>query len=249
MQILGVEVAPLRMSEAVERCIELIEAGVPATHVSLNAAKLVASRNDPDIRRALAEATIVGADGQAIVWASRLLGDPLPERVAGIDLMKELLAAAEGRGYPIFLLGARGDVLESAVARIRRDHPTLVIAGYRDGYFGEDERAAVAESVRASGARIVFLAMSSPLKERWQVEYAPSLHALVVGVGGAVDVLAGRSRRAPLWLQRAGLEWLFRVFQEPGRLGPRYASTNLRFLLALARELATRPRGACRRSG
>lgn len=238
--ILGVPVARWRMAETVSRCAELIEAGVPATHVSANAAKLVKAQSDTEIRRAFDVATIVSADGQAVVWASRVLRDPVPERVAGIDLMRELMLVAAERGYPIYVLGARPDVLEEAVVRLRREHPSLVIAGYRDGYFAEHERTGVAAAIRGSGAKIVFVAMGSPLRERWLVEQAPSMSALTIGVGGAIDVLAGRTRRAPVWMQRVGLEWLFRAFQEPLRLGPRYATTNLCFVVLVARAAAAR---------
>ena len=183
----------------------------------------------------------MSADGQPVVWASRLLGDPLPGRVNGTDLMLRLLALAEAEGLRVYILGARRDVLEEAVTRLREQYPRLVIAGYRDGYFSDEENVEVCAEIRASGAHVLFIAMSSPKKEYWLAERARDTGVRVaMGVGGSIDVVAGRVRRAPVWMQRAGLEWLFRLLQEPRRLGRRYTSTNARFLLLLARELVAR---------
>jgi N-acetylglucosaminyldiphosphoundecaprenol N-acetyl-beta-D-mannosaminyltransferase len=175
-----------------------------------------------------------------------LLGAVLPERVAGIDLMSELLDLAERERYRVYVLGARADVLERAIANIRDRHPHLKLAGRRDGYFADEEAEAVAAEVRAAAPDIVFLAMSSPRKEYWIAEHGGSTGAaLVVGVGGAIDVWAGVARRAPLWMQRAGLEWFYRLAQEPRRMWRRYLVTNLLFGYALCAALVKRlsPRG------
>jgi N-acetylglucosaminyldiphosphoundecaprenol N-acetyl-beta-D-mannosaminyltransferase len=226
------------MEATLRRCEELIEAGEPVQHVVVNVAKVVALRDDPRLREVVESCALVNVDGQPLVWASRLLGDPLPERVAGIDLMFRLLERAEERGYRIFVLGARQEVLETAIARIRARHPRLEIAGYHHGYFTEEETEHVQELIRAAAPHILFVAMSSPRKEYWLAEHAAALGVpFSMGVGGSIDVVAGTTRRAPAWMQRAGLEWFFRFAQEPLRLGPRYLKTNTRFALLLAREL------------
>jgi N-acetylglucosaminyldiphosphoundecaprenol N-acetyl-beta-D-mannosaminyltransferase len=226
------------MEATLRRCEELIEAGEPVQHVVVNVAKVVALRDDPRLREVVESCALVNVDGQPLVWASRLLGDPLPERVAGIDLMFRLLERAEERGYRIFVLGARQEVLETAIARIRARHPRLEIAGYHHGYFTEEETERVQELIRAAAPHILFVAMSSPRKEYWLAEHAAALGVpFSMGVGGSIDVVAGTTRRAPAWMQRAGLEWFFRFAQEPLRLGPRYLKTNTRFALLLAREL------------
>jgi N-acetylglucosaminyldiphosphoundecaprenol N-acetyl-beta-D-mannosaminyltransferase len=231
------------MDETVERCRELIEEDGVARQVSVNAAKLVALREDDRLREIVAHCDIVNADGQSVVWASRMLGDPLPERVAGIDLMDRLLLLAERHAYRVFFLGATPRVLERAVGTIRAQHPRLRVAGYHDGYFKVDDEDAVRAEIRATTPDILFVAMSSPRKEYW-LDNADDLDArLVMGVGGALDVLAGDVRRAPGWIQRLGLEWLYRLAQEPGRLWRRYLTTNARFLLLLAREEIGRARG------
>jgi len=178
------------------------------------------------------------------VWASRLLRDPLPARVAGIDLMNALLALAERQRYRVFILGAERSVLETAVERIRARHPRLRLAGYRDGYFPTEQTAEVCAEIRAARPHILFVAMSSPTKEYWLDEHGKALGIpLQMGVGGSIDVIAGLTRRAPRWLQNSGLEWLWRLLQEPRRLARRYLVTNTRFALMLAAELLGR-RGA-----
>lgn len=229
------------MRQTVDRCAEIIEAGSFAQQVSINAAKLVAMRGNPELRTAIEASAIASADGQSVVWASRLLGDPLPERVAGIDLMEELMALAEQRGYGVYVLGARREVLETAIGRLRERFPGLRIAGYRDGYFVDEQDAEVAAEVRAAGAQILFVAISSPRKEKWLAEHGRSLGVpLVMGVGGAIDVVAGATRRAPRGWQKLGLEWLYRLMQEPRRMMRRYLVSNLRFGALVARDWVRR---------
>ncbi len=235
--VLGCEIDRLDMTGTVARCRLAIEERRYIQQVSVNAAKLVALRRDPHLRDIVNRCALVNADGQSVVWASRLLGDPLPERVAGIDLMTELLALAEEDSYRVFVLGARPDVLKSAIATLRTRYPDLMIAGYRHGYFLGEESHEVAAEVRTAGADILFVAMSSPRKEEWLGEYGPTLGAhVVMGVGGAIDVVAGVTRRAPDAWQRLGLEWLFRLAQEPRRMFPRYYVTNVQFVALVARD-------------
>ena len=192
-------------------------------------------QRDRELRRIVEACELVSADGQAVVWASRLLGDPLPERVAGIDLMQELFTLAERRGFRVFILGAKADVLEQARTKIMARHPRLQLVGMRDGYFTDEEGAAVAEEVRDARPDILFVAISSPRKEYWLGRYGRAIDVpFVMGVGGAIDVVAGITRRAPRPVQRLGLEWAYRLAQEPRRLWRRYALTNIQFALLLA---------------
>jgi N-acetylglucosaminyldiphosphoundecaprenol N-acetyl-beta-D-mannosaminyltransferase len=240
--VLGCEIDRLDMEATVRRIDAVIATGGFAQHAAINVAKIVAMREDRRLEEIVRDCELVSADGQAIVWASRALSDPLPGRVAGIDLMQELLALAERRGYRVFILGARDDVLARALERIRARHPRLVVAGARDGYFSEEDAAAVAAEVAAHRPDIVFVAMPSPRKEYWLAQHGRRLGApFIMGVGGSVDVLAGKVRRAPVLMQRLGLEWLFRLAQEPRRLLGRYLTTNTRFVAYVVRELARRP--------
>jgi N-acetylglucosaminyldiphosphoundecaprenol N-acetyl-beta-D-mannosaminyltransferase len=233
--VLGCHIDRLDMTQTVARCEDLIARREFAQHVAINAAKLVAMQRDSELRRIVEACELVSADGQAVVWASRLLGDPLPERVAGIDLMGELFALAERRGFRVFILGAKAEVLEQARAKIMARHPRLQLVGTRDGYFSEDEGAAVAQEVRDARPDILFVAISSPRKEYWLGRHGRAIDVpFVMGVGGAIDVVAGITQRAPGLLQRLGLEWAYRLAQEPRRLWRRYAVTNIQFAVLLA---------------
>ena len=241
--MLGCHIDRLDMAQTLARCEDLIARREFAQHVAINAAKLVAMQRDPEMRRIVEACELVSADGQAVVWASRLLGDPLPERVAGIDLMQALFALAERRGFRVFILGAKAEVLNQARAEIMARHPRLELAGTRDGYFSEEEGGAVAEEVREARPDILFVAMSSPRKEYWLGRHGRAIDVpFVMGVGGAIDVVAGITQRAPGSLQRLGLEWAYRLAQEPRRLWRRYAVTNIQFSIILAGALLRRLR-------
>jgi N-acetylglucosaminyldiphosphoundecaprenol N-acetyl-beta-D-mannosaminyltransferase len=239
--VLGCAIDRLDMTGTLDAVEQTIASGQFTQHMSINAAKLVTMHEDARMKQIIASCGLVSADGQSVVWASRLLGDPLPERVAGIDLMAALLGLAEDRGYRVYFLGARAEVLETAVEKIRDEHPRLAIAGYRDGYFTEDESAEVCAAIHGSRADLLFVAMTSPRKEYFLGEFGPSLGVpFVMGVGGSIDVIAGVTRRAPVVWQRLGIEWLYRLLQEPRRMFKRYAVTNTRFALLVARGLFTR---------
>jgi len=240
-RVVGCCIDRLDMDQTLARCEQLIESGEYAQHLCINAAKAVAARDDAELRAIIDRCELVSADGQAVVWASRILGDPLPTRVAGIDLMQRLLERAEARGYRVFILGAKPDVLDRAARRIRARHPALALVGTRDGYFSEADDAAVAAEVAAARPDILFVAMPSPRKEYWLGRYGPDLGVpFVMGVGGSVDVIAGVTKRAPALWQKLGLEWAYRLLQEPRRLLGRYLRTNLRFIFLVARELIAR---------
>lgn len=236
--VLDCRIDRVDLDEALARCEAAIESGRFVQHMAINVAKLVAMRDDARLRHSIAQCELVTADGQGVVWASRILNDALPERVTGIDLMQQLLARAAEKGYRVYVLGARGEILERAVKRMRSDFPELDVVGYRDGYYDDADESEVARTIKDARPDILFVAMNSPRKELFLAKYRDSLQVpFVMGVGGAIDVIAGLRRRAPIWVQKMGLEWLFRMVQEPRRLGPRYLSTNARFLLLLGREL------------
>src|SRR4051812_7137643 len=188
--VLGCAIDRVDMEAALDRCDELVRRGRFAQHMAVNAAKLVTMRDDPVMREITARCDLVTADGQGIVWASQVLGDPLPERVAGIDLMEALFRRAEETGRSVYVLGARHEVLERAMGELRRRHPRLRIAGYRDGYFSADEEDDVVAAIRAADPDFLFVAMSSPRKEYFLGEHGPTLGPMfAMGVGGAIDVM------------------------------------------------------------
>lgn len=240
--LFGVPVKALSMEQTVARCAEMVRAGVSAHHVALNAGKVVLMNDQPLLLEAIRRCDLVSPDGQSIVWASRLLGRRLPERVAGIDLMERLLGEAERLGWPVYFLGATPAVLASFERVARARYPALAIAGCHHGYFDDD--GAMATAIAESGARLLFVAMPSPRKEFFIAQQADRLGPIfTMGVGGSFDVWAGLTRRAPVWMQRAGLEWFYRFLQEPRRMWRRYLVGNCRFALLVFRE-ARSPRNA-----
>ncbi len=224
--------APLTPCTAAQLVAEIerrLDAGEPTRVAALNVAKLVRMRDDPTLRAAVAACDLVPVDGTGVLWGARLLGHEVPERVAGVDLFLDLVALAARRREPVFLLGARPEVVRDAAHRLQRVHPTLPIAGWHHGYWGADP-GPVLRCIRSSGARMLFVALGTPAKEVFLHRHFEAIGVpFAMGVGGSLDVVARRRRRAPPWLQRAGLEWLYRTAQEPGRLGPRYLETNLRY--------------------
>lgn len=245
--LFGLEVDALRMHEVVARAEHALATRQRLLVGVVNAAKVVKLKADGLLRDSLLEADVLLADGQSVVWASRLLRRPLPERVAGIDLFTELLGLADRDGHRVYLLGARPEVLATLREVVAERWPGLVLAGSHHGYFGADDAGAIAAEITASHADMVFLGMTTPHKELFLGRYGDLLDAPVLhGVGGSFDVLAGVTRRAPESWQRHGMEWAYRVRQEPRRLLRRYLVTNIAFAALLAGELV-RPRPAYRR--
>ncbi len=227
----------LSSTAILERARYALRGTTRLTIEGLNVAKLVEARRDSSLLAALHAASIVHLDGAGVALAARWLRRGFPPRIAGIDLMDPLLALAAAEGASVFLLGAQEDVVTRAAAAMQQRHPGLVIAGTQHGYFTESEAADVARAIAASAAGLLLVGISSPKKEQFLHRYGSACGvAVAMGVGGAFDVVAGHLRRAPRWMQRNGLEWLFRMLQEPRRLTGRYLRTNLIFAGLLLRE-------------
>ncbi|MGE3916175.1 MAG: WecB/TagA/CpsF family glycosyltransferase [Hyphomicrobiaceae bacterium] len=210
----------------------------------VNVSKLVDMQSDPELRRCTEESDVVCVDGMGVLWGSRLLGVPVKERVAGIDLMSELIRVCAQEGFRPYFLGAKQSVVEDLVARLKRQYPKLAVAGYRNGYFKPEDEAEVVADIKASGADCLFVGISSPIKERFLNRYRDELSVPVqMGVGGSFDVLSGHIRRAPVLVQMIGLEWLFRLLQEPRRLARRYYVSNSIFFMLLLRTILAGERG------
>lgn len=213
-----------------------IEERTPVQHVVLNAGKVVQMHMDAELRDIVNDCKLINADGMAVVWAARLLGYAIPERVTGIDLMFALMELASRSGWPVYLLGAKAEVLSSVVENVLERFPELAIAGYHHGYFRPAEEEEVVRAIGASGANLLFVAFSSPKKEKFIAAHMNRLNVpFCMGVGGSFDIIAGVSRRAPPWMQRAGLEWLYRLLQEPRRMWRRYLLGNTRFIQLVIR--------------
>jgi len=253
-ELFGVPVAAITMDITLGLVEEAVATRRPLQIGVVNAAKLVNIQRDTELRADVLSSDLVLADGMAVVWASRLLGRGLPERVTGIDLMMGMLTRANAAGYRVYCLGATPEVLGGVLGRIKREYPGIAIAGSHHGYFKESEEGAVAAHIEAARPDILLIAMTSPRKERFLSRWSRQLAVPVChGVGGSFDVFAGYVQRAPERWQRMGLEWLYRIKQEPRRLWKRYFTTNSAFVAmvagALLRQQLARLRPAARATG
>lgn len=238
IQFLGIPIDNLTMSETLTEISAAIDEGRQLHHVVVNAGKVVAMQNDEQLKESVVNSNLINADGQAVVWASRFLGTPLKERVAGIDLMENLVELSSKKNYKIFFLGATEEIVESVVNKYSRKYGKEIIAGYRNGYFNKSEEEQIAVQISKSKAQLLFVAISSPKKEKFLYQYRDQLANvnLIMGVGGSFDVVAGKVKRAPLWMQKAGLEWFFRFIQEPKRMWKRYLVGNTKFILLILKD-------------
>lgn len=237
INICNIPVDSLTMKETIQLIDKAISENKSIHHVVINAAKVVNAQKDEALKESIVSCDIINADGQAIVWAARFLNTPLPERVAGIDLMENLVKLAAEKKHRIFFLGAKEEVVKEVVNVYAKLYNKDIIAGFRNGYFTKEEEETVAKQIAASGASILFVAMSSPKKEIFLNTYKYLIQTLfIMGVGGSFDVVSGLVKRAPLWMQKSGLEWFYRVIQEPGRMWKRYLFGNSQFLYLVIKE-------------
>lgn len=239
--MMGCQIDNLSMEETLQTIEGFIESGRPQQHVVVNVDKLVKANRDADLRRIINECALINADGMPVVWASRLLGKGLSERVAGIDLFESLMARSADKGWRVYLLGAREEVVSEVERLYQNKYPGLVIAGYRNGYWKSDaEEAQIVEQIKAARTDILFVAISSPKKEQFLGRHQAEMKVpFAMGVGGTFDVAAGKVKRAPLWMQKSGLEWFFRFLQEPRRMFRRYFIDDTAFLWLFAKEAAS----------
>lgn len=245
--ILNTYVNALSMEESVAEIEKIVKAGKPTQHVVINALKVNLMNEDPKLQEIVNSCPLINADGASIVWAAKKLGVPLKERVAGIDLFDNLVKLAAEKGYKIYLFGAKEEVVTKVKSIFEEKYSTLQIAGYRNGYFKEEDEPEIVKNMAESGADMMFVAFSSPKKEYWVNKYLNQLNIpFVMGVGGSFDVVAGVTDRAPKWMQDHGLEWFYRFIQEPRRLWNRYIVGNgkfVRYTYKCKRELKKNKRG------
>jgi N-acetylglucosaminyldiphosphoundecaprenol N-acetyl-beta-D-mannosaminyltransferase len=233
--LLGCPIDTLTFDDTLRRIEDSIQKRKPIRHCAVNAAKIVQLQSDRKLREIVASSDVISPDGQSIVWASRFLKKPLPERVTGIDLMQKLLGLASEKGYKVFLLGAKEEVICELKEKLKRELPNLNLVGCRNGYFSKAEEDGIVREINKKKPDILFVGMSSPKKEYWMSKYQSILKVpFIMGVGGSFDVLVGK--RAPVWMQRFGLEWFHRFLQEPTRMWKRYLVTNTLFLFYLLKE-------------
>lgn len=237
IQIMGCNVDNLSMEETLQVIDGFIRSGQPHQHVVVNVDKIVKAQHDEELRRIINECALINADGMPVVWASRWLGKPLKERVAGVDLFESLMQRSARTGWRVYLLGARNEVVQGVKNLYERKYPGLTVAGARDGYWKAGEEELVAQQIAEARPDILFVAISSPKKEQFLGRYQAMMKVpFAMGVGGTFDVAVGKVKRAPVWMQRSGLEWFYRFLQEPRRMFRRYFIEDMAFLGLFWRE-------------
>lgn len=242
--ILGMRVDGTSYREASDQIAAWAQSGQPAYVCVANVHMTMESYDDPDFRAIVNGASLVTPDGVPLVWVLRALGIKDQQRVYGPELMLHVVSSAAERGTPIALYGGTDESLNDLSRRLEKRFPALRITAKVAPPFRpltEEEEAAYARTIAASGARIVFVGIGCPKQERWMSRQVENMSAVLIGVGAAFDFHSGRVRQAPGWMQRAGLEWLFRLIAEPRRLWKRYAKHNPRFAFLIARQLLRRP--------
>lgn len=220
MDILGVPVTPFSMAEAVAWLMERVAKNMTTQVVTANAEIIMMAQDLPAYRALLEHTDLILADGAGTVWAGRKLGYEVPERVAGFDLFLHLMEYGATHGTTFFLFGAAPGIAEAAKKKAEELYPGVKIVGTRNGYFNKEDEPEIIKEINDSGADVLFAALGAPKQEFWLQEHRDELKpALRVGLGGSFDVLAGKMERAPKWMQEASLEWLFRLYKQPSRLG------------------------------
>lgn len=237
-RLFGLNLCTFDMQEAVAYVDAVLQANGSKVLFTANVDHVVRYNDDAEFRRYYRAADLVFADGTPLLWSARLLRRGLHARVTGVDLMTELCALAASRGYRCFLLGAKDETLNKAERALRQRFPSLEIVGSHHGYF--DDNRPILESIRQAQPHLLFIGMGSPRQEKWIAEHREQLPGVVLPVGGSFEVLAGEKKRAPRLAQRLGLEWIWRLAQDPLRLWKRYLLEDLVFLKLFFRELRTR---------
>lgn len=220
VNILGVDVDAVTMAEAVDVVRRAMDTRAGVMIATANAEMLMRATHDEELRRILNASALVVPDGAGTVWAARHLGHAMPERVAGYDLAQELLRCAPAEGRRVYFFGSAPGVAEKAKAKAEQLYPGIEIVGVRNGFFSPADNAAIIAEIRAARPDLLLVALGVPKQEKWIAAHLAELDVPVaIGVGGTLDVMAGVMKRAPYWMQRAKLEWLFRGLMQPKRAG------------------------------
>ncbi|NLM97689.1 MAG: WecB/TagA/CpsF family glycosyltransferase [Halanaerobiaceae bacterium] len=239
IKILGIRINNITMKEAVEIIDNYVKDRANSMIVTPNAEMIVRAQKDRELAEIINNSALSVPDGAGVLLASKLLRNPVAERVAGIDLMKESLKLAAERAYSVYLLGSKPGVVDTACRKIREQFPAIKITGSHHGYLDKDLKKQLVEELKSKKPDILYVGMGSPLQEKFLNEVLPLVDiGAALAVGGSFDVLAGKVRRAPVWMQKAGLEWLFRLIQEPERV-KRMTALPL-FVFLVLRELFRR---------
>lgn len=243
INIFGIKIHPLSRADFISIIKSNLKQGFQTTQFGVNSATVNELKENEEFKRAMNNADLVNIDGMSVVWGLRWLGFAIPERVATPDLAEDVMNLAEKEGYRVFLLGAREPVISLCLQNLRKTYPELIIAGYHNGYYKQEEEFRIVDMINESRADILLIGMSSPKKELFSINYRSKLNVkYILGVGGYFDIISGRIKRAPRWMQNIGMEWTYRLLQEPERMWRRYLIGTNQFFGLVAREKRIRKR-------
>jgi N-acetylglucosaminyldiphosphoundecaprenol N-acetyl-beta-D-mannosaminyltransferase len=218
VSIFGVPISKLGFRDTIKQLVSAVESRKPHQVITANPIMVMAAIHDPSYMQLMKNADFIVPDGAGVVWAAGYVGNPVQERVPGIEIMQELLKLSVEREWKVFLLGASPEVIGAAAEKIRLQHPTLQLAGVRDGYFGAEQDQAVIEEIRAASPDLLFVGRSADKQEPWISQHKEALGVpVIMGVGGSFDVISGKLKRAPKLFRKMRLEWFYRLLQEPAR--------------------------------
>jgi N-acetylglucosaminyldiphosphoundecaprenol N-acetyl-beta-D-mannosaminyltransferase len=245
--VLDIDIDKVTNQEVLRIVQAFIESGEPHQIITANVDFCMLARTDREFRDVVNTASLCVADGTPLVWASKLLGSPLPERVNGTNLVYALCRDGQARHYRFFLLGAEEDVCDRAADILARDYPGMEIAGHYSPPFrpfSDDENQRIIQKVREAHPDILLVAMGTPKEQKWIAAHQDACRVPVaIGIGGALDFVAGKYKRAPVWMQDHGLEWLFRLCVDFRRLWRRYLMRDMQFIPTVLVQVLTRWRG------
>lgn len=217
-KVLGVWVDRVTMDQAAQIAEQFIQLREPSLIATANAEMVMLAQQDEELAAILRSCELVLADGAGVVWAAGRLGHRVPERVAGFDLTQELLLRSAQHGYRVFWLGAAPGIAEAAIQKATQKYPGLITAGFQDGFFSADDQDVI-RLIHEAKPDILLCALGVPKQEKWLSKNKALLQVpVLIGVGGTFDVMAGIVKRAPVWMQKAGLEWSYRLLSQPTRL-------------------------------
>lgn len=216
--IYGLNVSKLNMDDTVRYLEERIALRQPSQIITANPIMIMTALEQPKYMKVMKEAELLVPDGAGLVWAASACGQPVAERVAGFDLLHRLMDVGQQHGWKVYLLGSTSEVIQATAARLQSLYPGIVIAGYRDGFFGSDQDAEVIATIRAAAPDLLFVARGADNQEPWIGEHKQQLNVpVMMGVGGSFDIISGKSKRAPVAFQKLRLEWFYRLLKEPHR--------------------------------
>ena len=239
VNFLGIPVDAITMQETLDLIDKAIISKSQIHHTVINAGKVVSMQDDAELLKSVIEADLINADGQSIIWAAKLLGLMIPERVAGIDLMEKLVEKSYKDNYKCFFFGAEDKVVKEVVRKYSLKYSKNIIAGFRNGFYEKNDEKIIVNQIKESNPDFLFVAITSPKKEIFLNKYKEELKniSFIMGVGGSFDVISGKTKRAPVFMQKLGLEWFYRFLQEPQRMWKRYLFGNIQFMYLVVKNI------------